>query len=244
MNNLTQPGGSNGNPASAARLYRLVTPDIAIAVGAWLLCLTGFLSLFTPSDVAASAVFRLTLVATGFALYGYGRTQKQREQNTRPNASETQLVRGLGGWLIVLGVMLAVTLVAAVIQSVTDIPQIIGGKVWAAYTTAGQPTYDPGWSTLLALDWGSNLFVLVFFPVLLSLFLQKKKAFRPLTIGTLGLFVVLAAFRLWQVNHIPHIPATAQAVQFWSLVFALGKAGIWIPYLLLSRRSRATFDLQ
>ena len=242
MNNLTQPEGGNASGAAAVRLYRFVTPDVVIAVGAWLLCLTGFLSLFTPSDVTASAVFRLTLVVTGFVLYGYGRTKKQHEQNARPDASDTQLVRGLGGWLIVLCVMLAVTLVASVIQAVTDIPQILDGKVWAAYTTPGQPTYDAGWATLLALDWGSNLFVLIFFPVLLSLFLQKKKMFRSLTVGTLVLFVVLSAFRLWQVNQVPHIPATAQAAQFWSLVFAFGKAGIWIPYLLLSRRSRATFE--
>ena len=243
MNNLTQPEGSNGSTATTSRLYRLVTPDVAIAGGAWLLCLTGFLSLLTPSDVTASAVFRLTLVATGFALYGYGRSKKQQEQNARPGASETQMVRGLGGWLIVLGVMLAVTLVAAVIQAVTDLPVIIEGKVWTAYTTPGQPTYDPGWATLLALDWGSNLFVLVFFPVLLSLFLQKKKAFRSLTVGTLVLFVFLSALRLWQVNQVPHFSAAAQAAQFWVLVFAFGKAAIWIPYLLVSRRSRATFEL-
>ena len=58
MNNLTQLEGSNGSTAANSRLYRLITPDVAIAVGAWLLCLTGFLSLFTPSDVTASAVFR------------------------------------------------------------------------------------------------------------------------------------------------------------------------------------------
>ena len=242
MNNLTQLEGSNGSTAANSRLYRLITPDVAIAVGAWLLCLTGFLSLFTPSDVTASAIFRLTLVTTGFALYGYGKTQKQRNQNARTGTGETHLVRGLGGWLIVLGVMLAVTLVAAVIQAVTDIPQILDGNVWAAYTTPGQPAYHPGWATLLALDWGSNLYVLVFFPVLLSLFLQKKKTFRALTVGTLTLFVVLSALRLWQVNQVPHIPAAAQASQFWSFVFAFGKAAIWIPYLLVSRRSRATFD--
>ena len=239
MNNLTQLEGST---AANSRLYRLITPDVAIAVGAWLLCLTGFLSLFTPSDVTSSAVFRLTLVTTGFALYGYGKTQKQRNQNARTGAGETLLVRGLGGWLIVLGVMLAVTLVAAVIQAVTDIPLILDGNVWAAYTTLGQPAYHPGWATLLTLDWGSNLYVLVFFPVLLSLFLQKKRAFRALTVGTLTLFVVLSAFRLWQVNQVPHIPAAAQASQFWALVIAFGKAAIWIPYLLVSRRSRATFD--
>lgn len=242
MNNLTQSGRDGASSVARGGLYRLVTPDVAIAVGAWLLCLTGFLSLFTPSDITSSAVFRLTLVATGFALYGYGRTQKQREQNARPGASETQFVRGLGGWLIVLGVMLAVTLVASVVQAVTDIPQILDGKVWVAYTTPGQPVYDPGWAALLALDWGSNLFVLVFFPVLLSLFLQKKKTFRSLTTGTLLLFVVLSMFRLWLVNQVPHFSAAEQAAQFWSVVFAFGKAVLWIPYLLLSRRSKATFE--
>lgn len=237
-----EPQLEGGQPGTVAKLFGVVTPEVAMAVGAWLLCLTGLMSLFTPSTLPSAAILRLALVGTGFALYGYGRTQKQRDTLAKGGASETQMVRGLGGWLIALVVLMGVTLVSAVIQAVTDIPLMAEGKVWAAYTTPGQPAYHPGWALLLALDWGSNLFVIVFFPVLLSLFLQRRKAFRPATVGTLILLVALAALRLWQVNYVPHIPDAAQAAQFWALVMSLGNAAVWIPYLLKSKRARITFD--
>ena len=68
-------------------------------MGAWLLCLTGLMSLFTPSTLPSAAILRLALVGTGFALYGYGRTQKQRDTLAKVGASETQMVRGLGGFI-------------------------------------------------------------------------------------------------------------------------------------------------
>lgn len=241
MNHEPQLEGGPGE-AAATKLFGIISADVAMAVGAWLLCLTGLMSLFTPSTLPSAAILRLALVGTGFALYGYGRTQKQRDAQAKAGATETQMVRGLGGWLIALAVLMGVTLVSAVVQAVTDIPLIAEGKVWAAYTTPGQPAYHPGWSLLLTLDWGGNLFVIVFFPVLFSLFLQRRRAFRPLTVGTLVLLVILSALRLWQVNHVPHIPDAAQAAQFWALIMTLGNATIWIPYLLKSQRARVTFD--
>ena len=242
MNTVSPSGRDHRSVMAALGIHRLLTPPIAISAGALLLCLTGIFSLITPTDGALTAIFRLVLVAVGFALYGYGKAPKQREQNAEPGTSEIQFVRGLGGWLFFLGLVLAVTLGAAVIQAIADIPHILDGKVWAACTTPGQPDYDSGWATLLVLDWGSNLFVVLFFPILLSLFLQKRKSFRPLMVSTLGLFVLVSAFQLWQVNQVPQISAASQAAQFWVLIFAFGKAAIWIPYLLFSRHSKATFE--
>lgn len=242
MNHQPQLNGGPRGAATATKLFGVVSPDIAMAVGAWLLCLTGLMSLFTPSTLPSAAVLRLALVGTGFALYGYGRTQKQRVALVQTGASETQLVRGLGGWLIALAVLMGITLVSAVVQAVHDIPVIADGKTWVAYTTPGSPVYHPGWPALLALDWGGNLFVLLFFPVLLSLFLQRRRLFRPFTIGTLGFLVALAALRLWMVNYVPHISGAAQASQFWALMLTAGNAAIWTPYLLKSKRARVTFD--
>lgn len=242
MNHQPQIESGSHGAAVTTKLFGVISPDVAMAVGAWLLCLTGLMSLFTPSTLPSAAVLRLALVGTGFALYGYGRTQKQRDALAGTGASETQLVRGLGGWLIALAVLIGVTLVSAIIQAVQDIPVIADGKTWAAYTTPGSAAYHPGWALLLSLDWGSNFFVLVFFPVLLSLFLQRRRLFQPLTIATLVLMVVLSAVRLWQVNYVPHIPDAAQASQFWALMLTCGNAAVWIPYLLKSKRARVTFD--
>ena len=97
MTNATEPVEPNPAVKSASRLFRVLTPDATMTIGAWLLCMTGFLSLVTPSDVVASAIFRLALVAAGFVLYGYGRAQKQREHAVKSAGKETEYFRGLHG---------------------------------------------------------------------------------------------------------------------------------------------------
>jgi len=138
MQNTTQSVGASSPAAAAGGLNRLITPDTKIAVGAWLLCMTGLVALINPSDLPASAFFRLSLAATGFALYAWGRTDKQRQQATKDGISDTQFLNGLSGWLILLAAMLWVTLLGAVLQAMSDVPQIIRGNLWVEYTTPGR----------------------------------------------------------------------------------------------------------
>ena len=216
----------------------MLTPDTKIAVGAWLLCMTGILAFLNPSDLPASAIFRLSLVAAGFTLYGVGRTEKHRHQLIQAGASDAQMHSGLSGWLLLLAGILCVTLVGAVVQAISDIPQIISGQVWAEYTTKGKPAYHPSWAPLLALDWGSNLFTLAFVPVLLALFFQRKKSFPTVMFWTLLLFVVLVALRFGVANRISFLKGDALAMP---LLFAVIKAAVWIPYLRVSKRVKSTF---
>jgi hypothetical protein len=238
MENTTQTAGASSPAAAASGLSRLLTPDTKIVVGAWLLCMTGILALINPSDLPASAFFRLSLTAAGFALYARGRTDKQRQQAMKDGASETQFLNGLSGWLILLAAMLWVTLLGAVIQAVSDIPHIIGGKVWAEYTTPGRAAYHPLWSRLLVLDWGSNLIALVLLPVLLTLFFQRKRAFPTVMFWTLIAFVALVAFRFGVADRISFIKGDGVGLP---LCLAVLKAVVWIPYLRLSKRMKATF---
>ncbi len=212
-----------------------------MTIGAWLLSMTGFLSLVTPSDVTSSAIFRLTLVITGFVLYGNGRTQKHRELVVQSAGKETEYFRGLQGWLIVLGIMISISLISATIQVVSDMPHILAGKVWADLTTAGRPAYDPNWSWLLSLDWGGNVLAVVLLPAVLALFLQKKKAFPPVMSATLLLFAVLAILRVWLVGQMPSLQFSSQSATLLPVLLSAGQAAVWIPYLRVSRRVKSTF---
>jgi hypothetical protein len=238
MQNTTQTAGGSSPAVAAGGLNRLLTPDTRIAVGAWLLCMTGIMALINPSDLPASAFFRLSLAATGFALYAWGRTDKQRQQARRDGVSDTQFLNGLSGWLILLAAMLWVTLLGTVIQAISDIPQIIRGDLWAECTTPGRAAYHPLWATLLALDWGSNLFALVLIPVLLTLFFQRKKTFPTAMFWTLLVFVALVALRFSVADRITFIKGDGVAMP---LCLAVLKAVVWIPYLRLSKRVKVTF---
>lgn len=237
MQNTTQSTAVSSSSAGAG-LSRLLTPDTKIAVGAWLLCMTGFVALINPSDLPASAFFRLSLAGMGFALYAWGRTDKQRQQAMKDGASETQFLNGLSGWLILLAGMLWVTLLGAVLQAISDAPQIIRGDLWVEYTTPGRAAYHPLWAMLLVLDWGSNLFALVLIPVLLTLFFQRKKLFPTVMFWTLLAFVALVALRFGMADRISFLKGGGIAMPLFLAVF---KALVWIPYLRLSRRVKVTF---
>lgn len=204
--------------------------------------LAGLLSIFVPSDLLISAIFRLALVAVGFLLYGHGRTVRRLEKLQRAGATETTQLRSLGGWLVLLGAVLGATLVGAVMETISEAPKFIRGHYWAELATPVAPHYDPTLSRFLLLKWGGSLFVVAIFPELLALFFQRRRAFRPAVICALATLVVISAWRLWQANQPPSLPAGTQVVQFWILVLAVLNAGVWIPYLLLSRRAKLAFD--
>jgi hypothetical protein len=94
------------------------------------------------------------------------------------------------------------------------------------------------WAPLLVLDWGSNLFALVLIPVLLSLFFQRKRVFPAVMFWTLLLLVALVALRFGVADRISFIKGDGIALP---LFLAVLKAVVWIPYLRLSKRVKATF---
>lgn len=242
MINSSPSPNLNGGPTPAQNLFRFLTPEVSMTLGAWLLVFAGLLSVFIPTDLLITAIFRLVLVAMGFALYGHGRAARQREILLRAGASETTQLRRLGGWLVLLGAVLGVTLVNAVFETIADAPRFFRGQYWSEIALPVSPRYDPNLARLLLLEWGGNLFVVGFFPELLALFFQRRRAFRPAVIGTFLVLLILAGWKLWQVNQPPTLPSSTQVAQFWWFVLAALKAGIWIPYLLFSRRAKLAFD--
>jgi hypothetical protein len=231
----------NGSP-TAQNLFRFLTPEVSMTLGAWLLVLAGLLSVFAPTDLMITAIFRLTLVAMGFVLYGHGRAIRQQQALLQAGASETTQMRRLGGWLVLLGAVLGVTLVNAVFETIADAPRFFQGQYWSEIAMPVSPKYDPTLARLHLLEWGGNLFVVGFFPELLALFFQRRRFFRTAVIATFLVLLALAGWKLWQVNQPPTLPAQAQVTQFWWFILALLKAGIWIPYLLFSRRAKLAFD--
>lgn len=155
-----------------------------------------------------------------------------------PNPAIPPHLRGLSGWLIVLGLLLllypCVILVSsmmtnlplladaywqAVLQKIPEDSRVLA--TWLTNTTAA-------WSAVQCLI-GVGLLVLFFL---------RRRSF-PLVFGgflTLNLIVVYTCLLLGSQQ-----TGQPQTYYWNAAILAFIQAGIWVPYVILSRRVRATF---
>ncbi|MFN7985931.1 MAG: DUF3857 domain-containing protein [Thermoanaerobaculia bacterium] len=148
---------------------------------------------------------------------------------------------GLGGWLVLFGFGCVVRPFVIAAEMATSSSAIFRTSTWNSLTSPGGGSYHPAWAPLLLGELFANVVLLVFSVLLVAVFFGKKRSFPVLAAAFLALvFAVVtadaAAARL--------LPETARQDDG-SAAADAARAGIaaliWIPYVLRSRRVRATF---
>lgn len=185
----------------------------------WLLVLVSLVSV-TLAVAAAVWVFRW---------------QPQAPPPVHP-PEENALV-GLRGWLVLVGI--GVTLRPFVLLG----QMLVGGEhafnqdVWEAMTIPGGGSYQAGLGPLIMAELIGNIIQVVTSALALVLFYARKRAFPAVFIFMAGLGVVLQAADLWAGHTLVEGADTNPK----ELARAVGQAVVWIPYMLVSRRVKATF---
>ena len=154
--------------------------------------------------------------------------------HTAPISSEMdqsgdRRLTGIGGWLILLVIGLAVGPLLALSGIVPDSKVLFGSKGQAVLAAS------PGLEAAYLFDLITNFVLLTALIWLNFMFFRKKKAFPTYMILYLVTqFVSLLAVYLIAMRF---IPSTSPAEAIRSFVICL----IWIPYFLKSRRVQLTF---
>jgi hypothetical protein len=150
-------------------------------------------------------------------------------------------LQGLGGWLIIVGIGIVVGPFKNIITIVPIYERIFEGDVWNNLTTPGTSAYHPFWSTFISLEIILNAGLLIATVYLAYLFFTKRKQFPKFYIG-LAVFTLVFIFidALGSKVVFPNEPFfdpdfTKQLIQ--SLLVVV----IWVPYMLRSKRVKATF---
>ena len=149
--------------------------------------------------------------------------------------------RGLGGWLILVAIGLALTAGRAFLLVFGTFLPIFTGGQWEMLTTKGSPAYHPFWAPLLLFEVTGNALLGVAAIAGLVLFFRKSAAFATFMIG---LFLFGAMFLLIDVvagTQIPAVSSTDDSGGARDLVRSLVACAIWIPYMRKSQRVRNTF---
>jgi len=148
--------------------------------------------------------------------------------------------RGLGGWLMVVAIVVVVSIVRLVRTLVESWPTY-DAESWANLTVPGSAGYDPLWVPSLLLALVGNIGLIAGMGLVVLLYLKRRTSLPRVFIAVIGSGFVVSALDLLLTLS---IPAAAQSVtsKDWSQLAgnAIGCA-LWTAYFLRSGRVRVTF---
>ncbi|MBD3789434.1 MAG: DUF2569 domain-containing protein [Campylobacterales bacterium] len=155
-------------------------------------------------------------------------TQQQKDLN------------GLKGWLILVGFGLIFKPVYLIVSLVPIYQEIFSSTQWEIITTEGAQTYG---HTLVPFIIGEsliNIFLFVAAFYLLYLFFTKHYLFPKIFIFIAGFTFIFVLIDAWVgaiILKTPFIDNETGRELFRSGIYAI----IWIPYMYVSKRVKATF---
>ncbi len=155
--------------------------------------------------------------------------------------NEEKNLEGIGGWLIVVAIGIVVTPIRLVMLMMTTYPEIFSTGAWEVLTTQGSEAYNPLWGPFIIGEIIINIGVLIAWLYMAYLFFSKKLVFPKWYIGlaVFSLIFIVAdafAFKLVLPNEPVFDPDTIK-----ELMRSLFMVVVWVPYMLVSKRVKATF---
>lgn len=158
--------------------------------------------------------------------------------------TQSNKLKGLGGWLIIftIGILTSIPIM------LMDLIEVLSAyyENWSTITTPGSAAYSPWWAPTIIFEVTGNFILLSGAIYSAYLYFNKKSLFPRIYIGLLlysALLTVLDNIMLLIVfNTMTH------SIADWERFFPLRDilrtfiiAAIWIPYMLVSKRVKATF---
>lgn len=148
--------------------------------------------------------------------------------------------KGLGGWLVLVFLGMITTLVASLGGIVQLLPAYFS-SVGIALSDADSEFYDPFWQWLAGFGVVSNVILFAGSLLMLLLFFQKRRSFPALYVAFLVIVTLVMSCDmifswLWDEPE-----AREKSRDIGRLVRRLVSCMIWIPYMRVSKRVKATF---
>ena len=148
---------------------------------------------------------------------------------------------GFGGWLTLFRIGLLFSILAFGKFIVVEIVPNFSNEDYKILTNPVSELYNPLYSTFIITELITNIFLLSFCILLLILCQLQKKLFPKLSILFLGLNIVFIVIEIAFLGYIDNAITDTFHENIFGIIKAIAIAGIWIPYLLLSKRVKNTF---
>lgn len=150
-------------------------------------------------------------------------------------------LQGLRGWLILVAIGIVLSPFKILVLIYTTYISIFTQGTWEAITTPGMDAYSPLWAPILIGEIAINISLTLVWVYIAVIFFSKKRTFPKWYIGTLLftlVFILLDAVAIKAV--LPEEPVfDPQTIK--DLTRTVVATLIWVPYMLISKRVKATF---
>lgn len=147
---------------------------------------------------------------------------------------------GLGGWLILVGIGLVLTPFRLLFYIFGTLDSFSLWK-WHILTNPGGVSYNPLWGPMLIFELLSQISIVIFSLLLLVLFFQKRRVFPRWYIALIVFNMLFVAMDIAGVHLLGVSSPASTAIRVRNITSVIAGCCIWLPYMLVSKRVKATF---
>lgn len=155
--------------------------------------------------------------------------------------NENNELKGLGGWLILVGIGVVIGPIRLLASLVPTYKPIFENGTWEALTTPGSESYNPYFGSLLIGEIAYNTIMVAICIYLIYLFFSKHYFFPKLYIGIVVVSIIFIPLDAWIVTKVFPGESMFDPDTTKEFLRSLITGVIWIPYMLVSKRVKVTF---
>ncbi|CAH2213498.1 DUF2569 domain-containing protein [Tepidibacter aestuarii] len=146
--------------------------------------------------------------------------------------------KGLGGWLILLGIGIVLNPLNSILSTYTIFKACFSEGKWSILTSPTSETYHILLKPTIIFEFATNIIMVILSLTVLVLFFKKSKHFPKVWITNFLVLILFLAIDIVLCNQIPSIPVDNLYTQLFKNIIPLA---IWGTYLKKSKRVRNTF---
>lgn len=150
-------------------------------------------------------------------------------------------LNGLRGWLILVAIGVIIAPIRLLSVELPMYNEILNDGSWELLTSADSELYHPLWAPVLITEITFSFVLLLASLYLVVLFFSKHYLFPLVFIAITLAMLVFIPFDAWLVSQVLPEESFLNGQTVRDLLRTLISAAIWIPYMLVSKRVKATF---